>query len=262
MTLIKGRDFDQRDRADGNQVIIINQTLAGRMFANEDPLGKRIRSWRDENKLREIVGVVQDVRYFGRDDDLHGLVYVPHTQSVWRSMALTVRTHNDPAGVTSAIRGQIAAVDKELAVANLETMTTILDRSVAPRRASMLLFVAFGLIAALLAVIGIYGVLSYTVAQRAQEIGVRIALGAQSGDVLRLVLGHGLKLTLTGVGIGLGAAYAITRLMASLLYGVGATDAMTFIAVSVLLTGVALGACFVPARRAIKVDPMVALRYE
>ena len=262
MTLIKGRDFDQRDRADSTQVIIINETLAGRMFANEDPLGKRIRSWRDENKLREIVGVVQDVRYFGRDDDLHGLVYVPHAQSVWRSMALTVRTHNDPAGVTSAIRGQIAAVDKELAVANLETMTTILDRSVAPRRASMLLFVAFGLIAALLAVIGIYGVLSYTVAQRAQEIGVRIALGAQWGDVLRLVLGHGLKLTLTGVGIGLGAAYALTRLMASLLYSVSATDAMTFIAVSVLLTGVALAACFVPARRATKVDPMVALRYE
>jgi putative ABC transport system permease protein len=262
MTLIKGRDFDQRDRADSNQVIIINQTLAERMFANEDPLGKRIRSWRDENKLREIVGVVQDVRYFGRDDDLHGLVYVPHTQSVWRSMALTVRTHIDPAGVTSAIRGQIAAVDKELAVANLETMTTILDRSVAPRRASMLFFVAFGLIAALLGVIGIYGVLSYTVAQRAQEIGVRIALGAQSGDVLRLVIGHGLKLTLTGVGIGLVTAYALTRLMASLLYSVSATDAMTFIAVSVLLTGVALGACFVPASRATKVDPMVALRYE
>jgi ABC-type antimicrobial peptide transport system permease subunit len=212
--------------------------------------------------LREIVGVVQDVRYFGRDDDLHGLVYVPHTQSVWRSMALTVRTHIDPAGVTSAIRGQIAAVDKELAVANLETMTTILDRSVAPRRASMLLFVAFGLIAALLAVIGIYGVLSYTVAQRAQEIGVRIALGAQSGDVLRLVLGHGLKLTLAGVGIGLGAAYAFTRLMASLLFEVSATDPVTGLGISLLLTGVALAACFVPARRATKVDPMVALRYE
>jgi predicted permease len=262
MTLITGRDFDERDLADSNQVIIINRTMAELMFAGEDPLGKRIRSWRDENKLREIVGVVQDVRYFGRDDDLHGLVYVPHTQNAWRSMALTVRTHNDPASATSAIRSQIAAVDKELAVANLETMTTILNRSVAPRRASMLLLVAFGLIAALLAVIGIYGVLSYTVAQRAQEIGVRIALGAQSGDVLRLVLGHGLKLTLTGVGIGLVTAYALTRLMASLLYGVSATDAMTFVAVSAMLTGVALAACFVPARRATKVDPMVALRYE
>ena len=236
--------------------------MADRMFGGEDPLGKRIRSWRDENKLREIVGVVQDVRYFGRDDDLHGLVYVPFTQNVWRSMALTVRTHSDPAGATSAIRSQIAAVDKELAVANLETMTTILNRSVAPRRASMLLLVAFSLIAALLAVIGIYGVLSYTVAQRAQEMGVRIALGAQSSDVLRLVVGEGLKLTLAGVGIGLIIAYALTRLMASLLYSVSATDAMTFVAVSTLLTGVALAACFVPARRAMKVDPMMALRYE
>ena len=177
-------------------------------------------------------------------------------------MSLTVRTRIDPASAISAIRSQIAAVDKELAVANLETMTTILNRSVASRRASMLLLVAFGLIAALLAVIGIYGVLSYTVAQRAQEIGVRIALGAQSADVLRLVLRHGLKLTLAGVGIGLVTAYGLTRLMTSLLYSVSATDAMTFVAVSVLLTGVALAACFVPAQRATKVDPMVALRYE
>jgi len=262
MTLLKGRDFDERDRADSNPVIIINRTMASRMFPGEDPLGKRIRSWRDENQLREIVGVVQDVRYFGRDDELQGLVYVPHTQDVLRSMALTVRTHTNPASAVGAIRNQIAAVDKELAIANLETMTTTLDRSVAPRRASMLLVAAFGAVAALLAVIGIYGVLSYTVAQRAQEIGVRIALGAQSGDVVRLVLGHGLKLTLTGVSIGLIASYALTRLMASLLYSISATDALTFVAVSALLTGVALAACFVPARRATKVDPMVALRYE
>jgi predicted permease len=260
--LITGRDFNERDGTDTNKVIIINATLARQMFGNENPLGKRIRSWRDENQLREIVGVVEDVRYYGRDDELRGLVYVPHAQNAWRSMALTVRTHDDPASAISAIRSQIAAVDKDLAVANLETMTTILNRSVAPRRASMLLLVAFGSIAALLAVIGIYGVLSYTVAQRAQEIGVRIALGARSSDVLRLVIGQGMKLTLTGIGIGLGAAFALTRLMASLLFSTSATDPLTFAAIAISLTLVALLACYIPARRATKVDPMIALRYE
>jgi putative ABC transport system permease protein len=260
--LIKGRDFDERDRADANKVIIINSTQADRMFGEDDPLGKRIRSWRDENQLREIVGVVTDVRYYGRDDDLRGLVYVPHAQDTWRSMALTVRAHADPASLGTAIRGQIAAIDKDLAIANLETMTTILNRSVAPRRALMVLLAAFGVIAALLAVVGIYGVLSYTVAGRAQEIGVRIALGARSSDVLRLVIGQGLKLTVAGVAIGAGAAFGVTRFMSSVLYGVSATDVVTFIAVSLLLTGVALVACFVPARRATKVDPIEALRYE
>jgi putative ABC transport system permease protein len=260
--LIKGRDFDERDRADSNKVIIINETMARRLFGDDDPLGKRIRSWRDENQLREIVGVVEDVRYFGRDDDLRGLVYVPHAQNAWRTMMLTVRTYGDPASATSAIRAQIAAADKDLAVANLETMTTILNRSVAPRRASMLLLVAFGSIAALLAVIGIYGVLSYSVAQRAQEIGVRIALGARSSDVLRLVIAQGMRLTIAGVAIGLGAAFALTRLMASLLFSTSATDPLTFAAIALLLTLVALLACYLPARRATRVDPMVALRYE
>jgi putative ABC transport system permease protein len=262
MRLISGRDFDEHDRADSTKVTIINATLARRMFGDASPLGKRMRSWRDENELREIVGVVEDVRYYGRDDELRGLVYVPHTQSPWRSMALTVRTHDDPASAASTIRGQIAAVDPGLAVARLETMTTILNRSVAPRRASMLLLAAFGGIAALLASVGIYGVLSYTVAQRVQEIGVRIALGAQSRDVLRLVIGQGMKLTLTGVAVGLGAAFALTRLMASLLYSTSATDPLTFSAIAIMLTLVALLACYVPARRATKVDPLVALRYE
>jgi putative ABC transport system permease protein len=260
--LLKGRDFDERDSDTGNKVIIINATMARRVFGDDDPLGKRIRSWRDENQLREIIGVVEDVRYYGRDDDLRGLVYVPHAQNAWRSMALTVRTQTEPASMASTIRSQIAAVDKDLAVANLETMTTILNRSVAPRRALMLLLAAFGVIAGLLAVIGIYGVLSYTVAGRAQEIGVRIALGATQGDVLRLVIGQGMKLTLVGVFIGAGAALVLTRFMSTVLYGVSPTDVVTFAVISLILTGVALAACFVPARRATRVDPMEALRYE
>jgi putative ABC transport system permease protein len=177
-------------------------------------------------------------------------------------MTLNVRTYVDPASVVNAIRSRIAAVDRDLAVANVETMTSILDRSVASRRASAMLMLAFGLVAAVLSVIGIYGVLSYSVAQRAQEIGVRIALGAKPWDVLRLVIGQGLKLTLAGVAIGLIAAFAITRLLTGLLYGISATDPATFIVIAGLLTFVALVACFVPARRATRVDPMVVLRYE
>ncbi|MFL6212370.1 MAG: ABC transporter permease [Blastocatellia bacterium] len=260
--LIAGRDFDEHDTAEATKVIIINRTLAQQMFGDDSPLGKRIQSWRDEKQLREIVGVVEDVRYYGRDDKLRGLVYVPHAQDSWRSMAVTVRTTADPASAASTLRNRVAEVDKELAVAKLQTMTTVLNRSVAPRRASMLLLAAFGSLAALLACIGIYGVLSYTVTQRAQEIGVRIALGASSGDVLRLVIGQGMKLTLAGVALGLGAAFGLTRLMASLLYSTSATDPLTFVAIPLVLTGVALVACFVPARRATRVDPIVALRYE
>jgi putative ABC transport system permease protein len=260
--LIKGRDFDSSDTAESNQVIIVNESLARKIFPNEDPLGKRIRSWRDENKLREIVGVVADVRYFGREDTPRGLVYVPHTQNTWRAMILTVRTQGNPSAFVRAIRNQIKAVDKDLAIANLDTMTSILARSVAPRLVSMLLLTVFAGVAALLAAIGIYGVLSYVVSQRVSEIGVRLALGAQTADVLKLMIGHGMRLALTGVVLGLAFSFALTRLMKSLLYEVGATDPLTFAAVALLLASVALLACWVPARRATKVDPLVALRYE
>ena len=260
--LLKGRSFDDRDTADSNKVIIINETLANRMFPNEEPLGRRIRSWRDENLLREIVGVVSDVRYYGRDDQLRGLVYVPHTQNTWRSMSLTVRTTSDPAALISAVRDQIWSVDRDLAVDNPRTMNAILAQSVAPQRFSMMLLAVFAAIAMVLATVGVYSVLSYTVAQRSHELGLRMALGAQAGDVMKLVLMHGMKLTIIGVSIGLASAIALTRLMKSLLYEVGATDPVTFAIVTVLLMAVGLVACFIPARRATKVDPMVALRYE
>jgi putative ABC transport system permease protein len=260
--LIQGRSFDERDTAESNKVIIINETLAQRMFPKEDALGKRIRSWRDENLLREIVGVVQDVRYYGRADELRGLVYVPHTQNTWRSMVMSVRTTGDPAALIGSIRDQIWSLDKDLAIANPRTMSQILAQSVAPQRFSMMLLTAFAAVAMVLAMVGVYSVLSYTVAQRSHELGVRMALGAETGDLMRLVLVHGMKLTLMGTGIGLASAFAVTRLMKSLLYEIGATDPATFAVVTVLLMGVGLAACLIPAYRATKVDPMVALRYE
>ncbi len=260
--LIDGREFDERDTAESSPAIIINETFARRAFPNEDPLGKRIRSWRDENKLREIVGVGADVRYYGREDELRGLVYVPHAQDPWRSMALNVRTQGNPAAAIGAIRNQIKAVDKDLVVADLKTMTSILNQSTAPRRLSMILLAGFAVIAAALAAIGIYGVLSQVVAQRVHEIGIRMALGARRSDVFRMIVGQGMKLAIAGVGLGLVGSFALTRLMASLLYEVSATDRLTFALIALLLSGVALLACWIPARRATKVDPMVALRCE
>jgi putative ABC transport system permease protein len=260
--LTKGRDFSSRDTAESTQVIIINETMARAMFGESDALGKRIKSWRDENVLREIVGVVQDVRYFGRDDKLQSLVYVPHRQDSWNTMSITLRSAGDPKYVTDLVREQIASVDKDIAVANVQTMRRILDDSVAGRRLNMLLLSIFATVALILASVGIYGVLSYSIAQRTHEIGIRMALGAGRADVLRLVVGHGLKLVLAGVGIGLAGALALTQVMKSLLFEVSTTDPLTFAVIPLTLTVVALLSSYVPARRATKVDPMIALRYE
>ena len=262
MRLVRGRDFNGDDTEGSNPVIIVNENLARAMFPGQDPIGKRIRSWRDENQLREIVGVVADVRYFGRDDELRGLVYVPHTQNAWRSMVLNVKTRGDPGGAIAAIRARIREVDPDLAIANLRTVTTLLERSVAPRRAGMLLLALFAALAGALAAIGLYGVLSQVVLQRVHEIGIRMALGARSEDVSGMIVRQGMKLAGAGIGIGLLGAFALTRLMRGLLYGVSATDPATYAGITILLAAVALVACFVPALRAARVDPMVALRHE
>jgi putative ABC transport system permease protein len=262
MRLLRGRDFDAHDAAEGNPVIVVNETLARSMVPGQDPLGKRIRSWRDENQLREIVGVVADVRYFGRDDELHGLVYVPQAQNAWRSMVLNVRTSGDPEAVVGSIRGSIRELDRGIAVANLSTMTRVLERSVAPRRASMTLLAIFAALAALLAAIGLYGVLAQAVVQRTHEIGIRMALGARAGDVARLLVGEGMRLAALGIVIGLAGALVLTRFMRGLLYEVSATDPLTYAGIAALLALVALLACYLPARRAARVDPLVALRHE
>ena len=260
--LLAGRDFTERDTADSTPVMIINRAMARAMFGDSDPLGKRVKSWRDENVLREVVGVVEDVRYYGRDDKIQSIVYVPHTQDSWRSMSIAIRSAGDPASLASAIREQVSAIDKNIAVANVQTMQRILDSSVAARRLNMLLLSIFAAVALILASVGIYGVLSYSIAQRTHEIGVRMALGAKAADVLRLVVGHGLKMALAGVVIGLALAFLLTQVMKSLLFEVSATDPLTFAVIPLILTGVALLSSYVPARRAMKVDPMIALRYE
>ena len=260
--LLRGRAFDERDTSASIPVTIINETMARRMFPNQDPIGQRIRSWRDENILREIVGVVSDVRYFGRDDELRPLVYVPLTQDTNRALMLAVRTTGEPPQLIGSLREAIWSLDGNLAVADAQTMRQILDESVARPRFNMMLLGIFAAVAMILAAIGLYGILAYAVAQRTHEIGIRIALGAGRRDVLRLVVGQGLKLALAGLGIGLVAAFALTRVMSSLLYGISATDPLTFIGVALLLAAVALLASYIPARRATKVDPMIALRYE
>ncbi|MCA1850726.1 MAG: FtsX-like permease family protein, partial [Acidobacteria bacterium] len=189
-------------------------------------------------------------------------VYLPHTQNAWGQMYFVLRAETDPGQLTAAAHNELRAIDKDQPAFNVRTLEQIFSERLGPQRLSAFMFASFALIALVLAAVGIYAVISYSVAQRTHEIGIRLALGAQKGDILRLVMGHGLKLILFGVVVGLLAAIAVTRLMVSILYGVNAMDALTFAAISGLLVGVALLACYVPARRATKVDPMVALRYE
>jgi predicted permease len=233
-------------------------------WPDEDPLGKRL-SWSSNNGnpiWAEIIGVVGAVKHNGLDGVVRGQLYMPHNQRPQGAMYLVIRTSGNPTDVAGAVKSAIQTFDKDQPVYNIKTMEEYLAGSVAKRRFTMLLFGIFGAVALILAAVGLYGVMSYSVTQRTHEIGIRMALGAKQSDVLRLVVGQGMLLALAGVGIGIGAAFALTRLMSSLLFGVGATDPLTFILISFILTGVALGACFVPARRATRVDPMIALRYE
>jgi len=259
MRLVKGRVFTEQDNEQAPRVVIISETLARRYFPGEDPLGKRIGS---PNNWREIVGVMTDVKHFGLETDARPSMFLADRQSPARFMAVVVRTAGEPLQIASAVRGAVWAGDKNLAVANVTPMTQLVSASIAQPRFILLLLGVFAGVALTLAAVGIYGVMSYSVTQRTREIGVRMALGARPRDVMRLVVGQGLLLTAAGVGIGLGGAVALTRLMNTLLFGVKPTDPVTFAVITLLLTSVALLACYLPARRAMKVDPMIALRYE
>jgi putative ABC transport system permease protein len=263
--LLRGRQFDERlDRADSAPVVVVSETMARRLWPGEDPLGKRIQPGSaDPSGWIEVVGVAKDVRQFDLTAEPRLQMYLPYVQFEWFVPGqLVIKTEVEPTGLAAAVRKAVWEVDKEQPVSDVRTMEEVLSRSIARQRFSTMLLGIFAALALVLAAVGIYGVMSYTVAQRTREIGIRMALGAQAGGVLRLVVGEGLKLVLAGVLIGLAGSLLLTRLMSSLLFGVSATDPMTLAVISLILVGVALLASYIPARRAAKVDPMVALRYQ
>ncbi|MCI0488713.1 MAG: ABC transporter permease [Blastocatellia bacterium] len=260
--VLKGRPFNAQDREDSPGVVIISESMARRSWPGEEAVGKRMKMGIAANPWLTVVGVVKDVR-LSLNEAPHPHVYVHYGQTaVFGPRDLVVRTRSDAASLTPAVRREVWAIDKDLPVSGISTMSQILPASLARERFNMLLLAVFALLALALAAVGIYGVMSYTVTQHTREIGIRMALGAQTRDVLKLIVGQGMVLTFVGLLIGLGAAFALTRLMSGLLYGVSATDPLTFTLIALLLAGVALMACYVPARRATRVDPMAALRYE
>jgi putative ABC transport system permease protein len=261
-----GRNFGPQDfDPQGPRVGIINEAMVREYFVNEDPLGKRVRWARDQEvRWMTIIGVVGDVKHFGLDLPEQPAIYTPYRQAdPWkRWMAFVARTQSDPTAMTQAVKQQIWKIDPQLPISKVKSMSEVASTSFAARRFNMLLLAIFAGLALVLGAVGIYGVMSYAVTQRTQEIGIRMALGARTTDVLTLILRNGMTLTLIGVVIGVGGAFALTRLLSAFLFGVTPTDKATFVAVSAVLMLVALLACYLPARRATKVDPLEALRYE
>jgi putative ABC transport system permease protein len=264
--LLAGRDFTPQDNEHAPLAGIVNESLARRFFQGQNPIGKRVRWARDpEPNWITIIGVVGDVKHFGLDEAEEPALYTPYTQSnrAWkRWLNLVIRGQNEPGSLAGAVKERIWRIDPQIPVTHVLTMEELMRSSVEARRFNMLLLSIFAGVALLLSAVGIYGVISYAVTQRTHEIGIRVALGAQPRDVTILVIRQGMILTLIGVVIGLISGFGLTRMMSNMLFGVRATDPMTFIIISVLLAAVAFFACFIPARRATKVDPMVALRYE
>lgn len=273
MAIRQGRAFSEADNAAGEPVAIVNETYARLVFKDADPLGQRVIVERSVPNSRpcQVVGVVSDLKQFGLNSPAPPAVFVPLAQvpdkillvaRQFVTMKFAIRTSVDPLSLSAAAKREMLNIEPSLPVTNMQSLEQIVSLSLAQDRFNTTLLGFFAGIGLLLAVIGIYGVMAYSVAQRTREIGIRIALGASSRDVLTLVLSQGLILAVIGVAIGLAGAFALTRLLSSLLFGVTPTDPLTFVATAVLLTGVALAACLVPARRAARVDPMVALRYE
>ena len=267
--ILKGRDFTEHDKLGSPSVAIINETIARRFFPNEDPIGKRINI---ESRVpgqrmlaaatpREIVGVVGNVKIARLVDQPDREVYVPHSQNPWTSMCLVVRTNN-PISTVNAVNQAVREIDKTQPVTNIRSMHQIVAESLSEPRFRTLILSAFSVVAFLLSALGIYGVMSHTVSQRTQEIGIRMALGANRREVLRLIVGQGMVLVLVGLIVGVLASLVVNRALSSFLFGVGTADPTTFCAMSLLVLVVAFLACYLPARRAATVDPMVALRCE
>jgi putative ABC transport system permease protein len=263
--LLRGRVFDVRDEVGGPGAVVVSESLAKKYFPGVDPIGRRLKVGgpeRPKNSWMEVVGVVGDIKYSGLDAAPEPTFYMPYRQNPWNDQFVVVRSVSDPAALASAMREAVAALDKDVPVARLRTMDELMTASVAPPKFRTVLVTIFALVGLLLAAIGIYGVMAYAVAERTHELGVRIALGADRSAVLRLVLRETIVLAAIGIALGLAGAFATTRLIQSLLFAVTPTDGLTFVAISALLGVTALVASYVPARRALRVDPMVALRYE
>jgi putative ABC transport system permease protein len=261
--IVRGRAFTEQDKAGTTPVVVVNETLARQHWPGQDPLGKRIRFYGPPERAgwREIVGVVKDVKH-ELNIPVTPEYYLPHAQDSWNAMVLVARTSVEPSSLAGALRQQVWAIDKDQPVFDVKTMQEVRSSSVAVYSFSSVMLGIFAGVALVLAAVGIYGVMAFAVTQRTQEIGIRIALGARTADVLKLVVKHGMKLALIGIVIGLAGSWALTRFIKKLLVGVEATDLLTFSLVSLCLLVAAFIACYLPARRATKVDPLVALRYE
>jgi len=260
--LRQGRLFTDHDDAMAARVVLINETFARKFFRGQQPIGQRLDFGASGKETQEIIGVVADVKNDDLDEQADPSVYFPYAQNAWLTMNIVIHASQDPGRLASAVRSEVHALDPNLPIYNVKTVVQMIDERVSPKRLMTYIFAVFALIALVLAAVGIYGVMSYAVTQRTQEIGIRMALGAQAVEVLKLVVRNGMKLAVIGVVIGLPGAFALTRLLANFLFRVTPTDAATFAAVSICLIVVALFACYVPARRATKIDPLAALRYE
>jgi putative ABC transport system permease protein len=266
-SLVRGRDFTEQDNLRSTPAAIVNRTLAQRFFPHENPIGKHIRpgisnGYGDKAPMREIVGVIGDVKQSRLGAEAAAEVYAPLAQCPFDPMLVVVRTANDPRSIIGAARQQVFSLNKNAPLYHVKTLDQYFADSVAEPRLTSLLLGSFAFLAVLLACLGVYGVVSYTVAQRTHEIGVRMALGAERGDVVRWVLGRGLALALIGVTIGLAAAFALVHLLSTLLFGMQATDPVTFAVAPLALLGVATLASYIPARRAATLNPIEALRNE
>jgi putative ABC transport system permease protein len=261
--LLKGRDFTERDDSTSPGVLIVNEALARRQWPGEEPLGKRITVNGEGGRPREVVGVVRDVKQGEWASAPQPEMYLPHLQAASpRSMTLVIRASSGTAEIGPEVRREVWALDRDLPVSQVTSMEDVVSESVGQQRFNTLLIGLFAATALILAAVGVYGVMSHAVAQRTHEIGVRMALGARGRDVLVMVLRQGLVLTLVGLAVGLAGALALMRVMNSLLYEVSTTDPLVFCGVAAALTLSALMACYVPARRATKVDPLIALRHD
>jgi predicted permease len=260
LPLLQGRTITDADTASSTPVIVISERLAQQMFPGQNPIGKRIRSWRDENRLREVIGVVGDVKYFGLADRPRAAVYVPHTQDSYGTMMIALKSESAPQNLVNALRRAVTTMDSALALGDIGTLEDFSAQSVAENRFTAQLLAAFALLALLLAAIGVYGVMAYAVSLRAQEIGVRVALGAQRRDVAFLIVGRGLAMAVLGLAIGGAGSIAAARAIRTLLPDIAPGDPMAFVAAGATLLIAALVACLVPALRAARMDPLVVLR--